>query len=56
MTNTHIQEKLDKKEILKLFKDGCKPAVEHKIGIEYERLPIFSVTSKAADYSSEFGV
>ncbi len=24
--------------------------------MEYERLPIFSVTSKAADYSSEFGV
>ena len=56
MANIKTQEKLDKKEILKLFKNGCKPAGEHKIGIEYERLPIFSVTSKAADYSSEFGV
>lgn len=48
------KEKLDKKSILKIFKDGCKS--EYKIGIEYERLPIFSVTSKAADYSCEFGV
>ena len=56
MSNIQTQEKLDKKEIVKLFKDGCKPSSEHKIGIEYERLPVFSVTSKAADYSSEFGV
>ncbi len=50
------QTKLSKKDILKLFKNGCKPSSEHCIGIEYERLPIFSVTSKAADYNSEFGV
>lgn len=56
MSNIQTQEKLGKKEILKLFKDGCKPSSEHKIGIEYERLPIFSVTGKAADYSSEYGV
>ena len=56
MANIKTQEKLDKKEILKLFKNGCKPAAEHKIGIEYERLPVFSVTSKAADYPSEFGI
>lgn len=46
--------KLEKNEILKLFKNGCK--TEQRIGLEYERLPIFSVTSKAADYGSEFGV
>ena len=56
MSNLQTQEKLDKKEILKLFKEGCKPVCEHKTGIEYERLPIFSVTNKAADYSSEFGI
>ena len=50
------QTKLSKKDILKLFKNGCKPSSEHCIGIEYERLPIFSVTSKAADYNSEFGI
>ncbi len=46
--------KLDKRDIVKLFQNGCKK--DKKIGMEYERLPIFSVTSKAADYSSEFGV
>ena len=56
VSNIQTQEKLDKKEIVKLFKEGCKSCEEHKIGIEYDRLPIFSVTSKAADYSSEFGV
>ena len=49
-----IQTKLERNEILELFKSGCKTS--HKIGLEYERLPIFSVTSKAADYGSEFGV
>lgn len=48
------QQKLDRKDIVKIFKDGCK--VSNKIGIEYERLPVFSVTFKAADYASEFGV
>lgn len=56
MSNLQTQEKLDKIEILKLFQKGCKPVSEHKTGIEYERLPIFSVTNKAADYSSEFGI
>lgn len=56
MSKLQTQEKLEKEEILKLFKDGCKPLDEHKIGIEYERLPIFSVTDKAADYSSEYGI
>ncbi len=50
------QTKLSKKEIVKLFEAGCKAKEEHCIGIEYERLPIFSVTSKAVDYGSEFGI
>lgn len=46
--------KLGKEEILSLFKEGCKNS--SKIGMEYERLPIFPVTSKAVDYGSEFGI
>lgn len=52
----NVQTRLDKKEILKLFEAGCKLSQTHKIGIEYERLPVFPVTSKAVDYSSEFGI
>lgn len=54
MSNLQTKEKLDRQEILKLFTNGCK--TEKKIGIEYERLPIFEVTSKACEYSSEFGI
>lgn len=46
--------KLGKEEILNLFKDGCKNSCQ--IGMEYERLPIFPVTSRAVDYGSEFGI
>ncbi len=46
------KEKLGKKEILSLFTNGCK--TDCQIGIEYERLPISPVTSKAVDY--EFGI
>ena len=56
VNNVQTKTKLEKEEILKLFEAGCKPSQTHKIGIEYERLPVFSVTSKAVDYSSEFGI
>ena len=46
--------KLEKDTILDIFYDGCTKT--KSIGMEYERLPIFSITSKACDYSSEFGV
>lgn len=46
--------KLGKEDILSLFREGCKSSC--KIGMEYERLPIFPVTSKAVDYGSEFGI
>lgn len=48
------KQKLGKEDILNLFIQGCK--TEQTIGLEYERLPIFSATSKACDYSSEFGI
>ncbi len=56
MNNIKTKEKLEKKEILKMFRSAYKDVSEHKIGIEYERLPIFSVTSRAVDYQSEFGI
>ena len=56
MNNVQTKTKFYKQEIIKLFEAGCKPSQTHKIGIEYERLPVFSVTSKAVDYSSEFGI
>ena len=48
------KQKLGKDDILKIFKQGCK--TEQTVGLEYERLPIFSATSKACDYLSEFGI
>ena len=48
------KEKLGKKEILDLFLSGCKDT--QSIGIEYERLPIFSSTIRAVDYGSTFGI
>lgn len=56
MSNVKTEQRLEKRDIVKLYTSGCKPATMHKVGIEYERLPIFDVTSKAADYGSEFGI
>lgn len=54
MSSTKTQEKLEMKDILELFTSGC--TAEQKIGIEYERIPIFSDTKRAADYYSEPGM
>lgn len=48
------KEKLSKTAISELFYEGCKTT--KTIGLEYERLPIFSTTFKACDYPSEFGI
>ena len=56
VSNVKTEERLEKRDIIKLFTHGCKPQSLHKTGIEYERLPVFEVTSKAADYGSEFGI
>ena len=47
MINT--KEKLDKQQILELF--TCKPKSEHGVGMEYERLPIFSKSFESVDYN-----
>lgn len=56
VSNIQTKEKLDKKEILKNFQNACKTDKQLQVGIEYERLPIFNSTCKAADYASDFGV
>jgi len=56
VSNLKTEERLEKRDILKLFTQGCKPVEMHKTGMEYERLPVFEVTSKAVDYGSEFGI
>lgn len=42
--------------ILEGFKNSCKPSIEHKIGIEFERLPVSSIDFKMVDYSKENGI
>lgn len=45
-----IKEKLEKREILKLFSNNNK--TDLKVGIEYERLPICSKNYSAIDYNN----
>lgn len=56
MSNLQTKQRLEYQEILKLYTSGCKEQSLHKVGLEYERLPISMVTNKAVDYYSEFGI
>ena len=56
MSKVQTREKLQREDILALFTEGCKPKAEHKIGMEFERLPISIVTNKAVSYDGDFGV
>ncbi len=56
MSNLQTKEKLEREDILSLFKEGCKPESEHKIGMEFERLPVSVVTNKAVAYEGDFGI
>lgn len=56
IVKTYCNEKLNINNILKLFKKGAKPCEDHKIGIEYERIPINSENFSAVGYSGEFGI
>ena len=52
-----LKEKLELGEIKKLFIDGIKFSKdEFKVGIEYERLPIFEETNQSATYSGIDGI
>lgn len=56
MSKLQTKEKLEKEDILNLFRKGCKSDLDFKVGIEYERLPISTVTNKAVSYEGDFGV
>ena len=49
-------EKVDLEQILAAYRCGCKSEELHKVGIEFERLPISSITNKMVDYSKENGI
>lgn len=51
-----FQEKADVKSILEIFNKGCKPEQNHKVGLEYERIPISTNDFKAVSYDGEGGV
>lgn len=51
-----FEEKADIESIVATFEDGFKQAQEHKVGIEFERLPISSADFRMVDYSKENGV
>lgn len=55
-TKDKFEEKVSMSNILSTFKAGFKPTQEHKVGIEYERLPISSNNFKMVDYSKEHGI
>lgn len=51
-----FEEKADKESILEIFKKGCKPEQNHKVGIEFERIPISTKDFKSVDYAGEGGI
>ena len=51
---TKTTEKLEYNQLLEEFILGCKPT--QKIGMEYERIPLISVTKQVAPYRGEFGI
>lgn len=56
VNKVECKEKLCLEDILSLFETGCKPEITHKVGIEYERLPISVEDFTNVDYSAENGV
>ena len=52
----NLKEKVDIKDILSTFTRGFKTNDKHKVGIEFERLPICSINYKTVDYSRENGI
>lgn len=56
MINVEQKSELERDDILKLYTKGYKNPEDFKIGIEYERLPVWSSSFKAVDYWSENGI
>jgi glutamate--cysteine ligase len=51
-----LEQKLDKQEILKIYKKGFKHIEDYKIGLEYERIPVSLSSFKMVDYWNDFGI
>lgn len=51
-----LQEKANLKSILDIFNRGCKLEQNHKVGLEYERIPISTKDFKSVDYAGEGGI
>ncbi len=57
MLNIQLGEKeVTREDIKAYYASGAKAPNDVKIGIEYERLPIFDVTGTNVDYYHEFGI
>lgn len=56
MIKTQIKEKIKKSQLIELYKAGEKRTEDFKLGLEYERVPIFRTTEQEADYSSDRGI
>ena len=52
MLNTRIKQKLEKEDILRLYKKGYKKSEDFTVGVEYERLPISASSYNAVDYAN----
>ncbi len=50
MLNTKVKEKLEKEDILRLYKQGFKKSEDFTVGVEYERLPVSPVTYETVGY------
>lgn len=56
MLEANKTEEVNIENILQTFKNGFKPVEEHKVGIEFERLPISTKDFKMVDYKKENGI
>lgn len=50
------EKKLEINDILEIYKSGHKSEKNHKVGMEFERIPISSLNHKTIDYSKEYGI
>lgn len=56
MTTIIDNKKLSLKDIKEIYISGCKTKTELKVGLEYERLPIFNKSGHAVPYYGENGI
>ena len=52
MLNAKVKEKLEKEDILRLYKRGYKKPQDFTVGMEYERLPISATSFKNIGYEN----